>query len=88
MKSAFKIIATAMETNQLNEVSLPTTRVDTRRLSVDEIKNYITEEFEKAREVSDVETQDPELGWADAELAKEIEWIKTLDLKEFFDKKR
>jgi len=85
-KDTFRLIAEAIHTGKLKNVKLPTGRFDHRKLTVDEIKSYIKEEFEKAKETSDVEVQDPELGWQDAEIENEIEWIKKLNIKEYFDK--
>lgn len=87
-KSAYKTVAESIVFNKLKDLELPTARVDHRRLSVDEIKQYIQEEFGKAKEASDVKAKECEHGWGDAELEKEINWVKTLKLQEFFEKKK
>jgi hypothetical protein len=83
--STFKTIAKGLYSGKMKNIELPTERVDHRRLTVDEIKECIKEEFGKAKEASKEKTQ--EKNWGDAEIAKEIQWIKALDLKEFFEKK-
>ena len=81
-KNAYKVLAEAFATGGLKNVVLPTSRVNHRRLSVDEIKEHIMEEFEAAKKSSDVSTQEFPGGWGDAELEHEIDWMKSLDLKE------
>lgn len=70
----------------LADIDLPTSRVDKRKISIDEIKNIVLEEFGKAKDAKSVKVQDQPKGWGDAELEKEIDWVKKLDLKEFFIK--
>lgn len=82
----YKILAEAIASGKLKDINLPTSRVDHRRLTIDEIKEYLQEEFAKAKDLSDVEAEELEKGWGDAEIAKEIEWVKALDLCEFFKK--
>ena len=86
MSENFKTIAKSLAFGKLSEVELPTKRVDNRRLTVDEIKEHIQEEFGKIKDVKKVKAKELPKGWGDAELSKEIDWIKTLDLKEYFDK--
>lgn len=81
-------MAEAIAFGKLKGFKMPTNRVNHRKLSVDEIKDIIKEEFGEAKKTSDVEVQDRPKGWGDAEIANEIEWIEALDLKEFFDKKK
>jgi len=87
-KSSYKTIAEAVALGGLREFDVPTNRVDNRRLTIDEIKSALLEEFGKAKKASDEEVQEPEKGWGDAELASEIEWVKALDLKEVFNIKK
>jgi hypothetical protein len=89
-KSSYKIIAEAVAFDGLKKVKMPTGRVDRRRLSVDEIKQCIEEEFGKAKDVDDEEVLDFPKGWGDEEIKNHmnhIDWLKKLDLKEFFVKK-
>ena len=86
-KSVFKVIVEAIVHNGFKDFKMPTSRIDHRRLSIDEIKQYIVEEFGAAKKASDEDIQEPDKGWSDAELANEIDWVKKLDLKEFFKKR-
>jgi len=86
MDNAFKTIAKSLVAGKLKDVELPTSRVNHRRLTVDEIKDHIQEEFGKAKSTTEVKAKEMK-GWGDAEIAKEIEWVKALDLKEFFERK-
>lgn len=87
-KSAFKTMAEAMHFDGLKGVKLSTSRVDARRLSVDEIKQHVRQQFteaKKKKEDSDdtvIAVLQPKRGWGDDDLAKQIDWIKKLDLKE------
>ena len=86
-KSAYKTIAESILSGQFGKAKLPTSRVEHRRLSVDEIKQYINEELDKITEAKDdVHTQEFPGGWGDSELANEINWLKALKLKEFFER--
>lgn len=87
-KSSYKTMAEAISLGGLERFEPPTERVNHRRLTVDEIKDYLLEEFGKAKKASDEEVQEPEKGWGDAELANQIKWVKALDLKEVFDVKK
>lgn len=78
--STFKIIADALHSGKLDKIELPTESVDHRRLTVDEIKEHIIEEAKKAKTKKDMKMDNKHLG--DAEIASQIEWIKSLDLKE------
>jgi hypothetical protein len=86
--SSYKVMAEAIASGKLENFSLPTSRIDLRRLSIDEIKEYIVEEFGKAKKASDEKVKEPEKGWGDCELVKQIEWVKALSLKEFFDNRK
>ena len=82
-KSSYRTIAEAISLGGLKGVKLPTGRVDHRRLSVDEIKNYLIEAAKKAKK-TEIELQEPEKGWGDAELSKHIDWVKKLEMTEVF----
>jgi len=84
-KSNFKIIMEAIENGKLAEMKLPNDRIKHRKLSVDEIKEIMMEEFKKAKEAASVEAEEKPRGWGDDALEKEVEWIKKLGIKEFFD---
>lgn len=83
MKSNYKVIAEGIATGKISKVELPTSRVNHRRLTVDEIKEVMSEEFKAARAAASEKVQSNK-HFGDAELAKEIDWVKALDLKEFF----
>jgi hypothetical protein len=87
-KSSYKILAEAVALDGLKNFKVPTGRVDNRRLTIDEIKETLIEEFGNAKKASDEEVQEPEKGWGDAELANHIKWVKALDLKEVFGVKK
>jgi hypothetical protein len=85
IKKAYKTVAHTLFSNKMSEVALPTDRVDYRTLSKDDLKTYMKEEFEKAKDACEVEAE--ETPWGDSELEKEIEWIKALKIKEYFEPK-
>lgn len=87
-KSAFRVLAEANTFGGLKKAKLPTSRIDSRKLSIDEIKQFISEEFKDAKKVSDIEVEEKPGGWGDDALENEIEWVKKLDIKEFFQKKK
>ena len=88
-KNSYKTMAEALSvTDGLKNFDPPIGRVSHRRLTIDEIKDYLLEEFGKAKKASDEEVQEPEKGWGDAELVNQIEWVKALDLKEVFNIKK
>lgn len=82
-KGTFKIIAESMKL----DLDAPTNLTRHRKMTIDEIKECIMEEFGKAKAASDVDVQDKEKGWSDADLELDIDFIKKLEIKEFFDKK-
>ena len=85
MSENFKTIAKSLAFGKLSEVELPTKRVDNRRLTVDEIKEYIQEEFGKIEDVKKVKAKELPKGWGDSEILNHINWIKSLNLKEYFE---
>ena len=54
----------------------------TRVITIDEIKELFREEFEKMKDIEDVEVEDPEGGWSDVELDGQIDWLKDSGIKE------
>ena len=90
-KSAYRTMAEAMQFGGLKNAKLSTKRVDSRRLSVDEIKDHVRKQFveaKKKKEESDdtvIALLQPKKGWGDDDLAKQIDWVKSLDLKEAVD---
>ena len=82
--SIYKNIAKGLASGKLGNLEFPTENIDRRRLTVDEIKGLVHEEFGKAKDVSKQTYQNKHFG--DAELAKEIDWVKALDLREFFER--
>jgi len=87
-KSTYKVIAEAIGFDGLKGLKVSTARADRRKLTIDEIKEYILEEFGNVKAADAEEVQEPEKGWMDAELAKSIEWAKAVDLIEIFNVKR
>ena len=85
-KSNYKTIAEAIAFGGFKNFSVSTNKADGRKMTVDEIKQCIKEEFEAAKDASKTKLQEPPGGWGDAELENEIEWVKALDIKEFFKK--
>ena len=85
-KSVFKIMAEAFTFGGLKKTNLSTKRVDSRKMTVDEIKKCILEEFGDAKDAKDEEVLEPKKGWGDTEILKNIDFIKALDIKEFFKK--
>jgi hypothetical protein len=85
-KSNYRTFAEGIVFNKLKDFEVPTPHVsEHRKLTVDEIKEYIKEEFGKAKKAADVKAKELDRGWGDAELENEIEWAKKLKLKEFVD---
>ena len=84
-KSAYRIVAETFLNGGLKDFEVPLEELNSRRLTIDELKQYIKEEFGKVKDVEDVEAKVKP--WGDAEIENEIDWIKKLNLKEFLDKK-
>lgn len=84
--SQFKAVAETILNGKIKNVSLGTPCLNTKRLSVDEVKKIMQEEFAKAKEVCDTKAKEVDY-WGDADLENEINWMKALNIKEFFDKK-
>lgn len=85
MNKKYKIIAKAMISGQLAEAEMPDS-LNVRTISVSELKKMVREEFEKAKSLEDLKVKEGQ--FADAELEKEIDWVKTLKLESFFLKQR
>jgi len=85
-KSVFTVIAEAIQSGKLADVDLPTENIDRRKLTIDEIKEFITEEFEDAKSAEDAADEAEEKAWHKAEVENEIDFIKALNIKEFFKK--
>lgn len=81
MNKKYKIIAKAMISGQLAEAEMPDS-LNVRTISVSELKKMVREEFEKAKSLEDLKVKEGQ--FADAELEKEIDWVKTLKLESFF----
>ncbi len=79
-KSAFKVIAETVIHNP--KVDFPTESLDpVRRITKEELAKIVKEEFAKAKSAEDTKAKEVD-SWADAEIAKAIDWVKTLKLKE------
>ena len=84
-KSAFKVIAEAVVHGIDSDINLPTESLDaTRKITVDELKSIVKEEFGKAKSVADVKAKEVRY-WGAADLANEVDWVKSLKIREFFD---
>jgi hypothetical protein len=84
-KSSYKVLAEAITFGGLRDANL-SVKVP-RRLTKNELMTIVKEEFDKAKEVEDVDvTSDKD--WSDAEIENYIEWIKKLNIKESFNLKR
>lgn len=84
MSKNYKIIAEAIASGKLAEVDMPTENLDAKKLTIEELKAIVKEEFGKAKAVADVKAKESQ--FADADLADEVDWVKKLKLKEFFSK--
>ena len=84
-KSTFQTIAEAMVFEKLGNMKLSTNHMNKRKLSIDEIKVLIRESFKDAKKSCDVSAKTAEGGWGSADTEKEIDWIKKLEIKEFFN---
>lgn len=85
-KSTYKAIAEAIASGEIGKAAMPTENLDMKKLSKKQLVSIVKEEFEKAKDVAD--TKAKESDFHDAELAKEINWVKTLKLEAFFAKKK
>lgn len=84
-KSTYRTLAEALTFEKLPEMKVNLDHLDTRKLSVNEIKQCINEAFKDAKDAAEVDAQELVKGWGDSEIENEIEWAKALKLKEFFD---
>ena len=82
-KSTYRTLAEALAFNQLKNVKMNLDHLDKRKLSITEMKQYIREAFDDAKAAAEVEAQELAHGWGDAEIENEINWVKSLNLKEF-----
>lgn len=85
-KSNFKTIAEAIQSGQLSEIDLPTENLDMKTLTREQVMKIVKEEFGKVKDANKIKA-DQEVQFADAELEKQIDWIKKLKLETFFAKK-
>lgn len=76
-KSAYKVFAEAFFNGAISKLEMPLINLNTRRLTVDEIKAYLMEEFEKAKDVTKVKTQ-KDTPWHEAELEDPVDWQKEI----------
>jgi hypothetical protein len=92
-KKYFKIIAEAVIFNKFGKVKFPLENLQKRKASIDEIKKYIIEEYQKTKEKMKAKKEmglhgeEEAGGWGDAELMNHIKFLKALNIKEFFYKK-
>lgn len=83
-KSIYKVLAEAIAFDGFKDFKVPTDKIDYRRLTVNEIKEFMKEEFGDVKKFDMKDAKEEPKGWGDADLEKELDWVKTLDLKEFF----
>jgi len=81
--SNFKKIMEASINGQLNKVAMPTPNLNKRKMSLEEVKALVGEEFEKAKDACDTKAKEVDDGWGKAELEKEMNWMKILSIKEW-----
>ena len=81
-KNSFKILAEAMFAGKLGDLPIPSLRC--RTLKKEELTRLVKEEFREAQDLQDIKVQ--EGGFENVELASEINWAKTLKMKEAFKK--
>ena len=87
-KSNFKVLSEAIVFNRLKDAKLPTNNLKVRRVQLDELKDLVKEEFGDVKQACDVKVKELEGSWgAEDILAKELEWMKAIDIKEVFKKK-
>ena len=80
--TTFKKLATAMALGKLGNLPIPSLKY--RKLQKEELSRIVKEEFKEASELQDIKVQ--EGGFENVELANEINWAKTLKMKEAFKK--
>jgi hypothetical protein len=56
-----------------------------KKLSLKEIKNIVKEEFDDVKDIEDVKAKEVD-DWSDAEVENLINWVKSLSIKEFFNR--
>jgi len=83
--SAYNKIFKGLMTGKLAEIDFPTQN-EVRKLSGDELKNIVKEELMSAEETAKVKATEVPGGWGDADLERELEWMKVLKLSEFLKK--
>ncbi len=81
-KSAFQTVAEMVIFNV--DVEMPTESLDpARKITIDELKSIMNEEFGKAKEVSQVVKAKELDSWGDSEIENQIDWMKALNICEF-----
>lgn len=83
--SKFKAIAESLVLKKGKNIPYPTPNLSSRKMSIDEIKKIVLEEFGKVKDVEDEKVKEGD--WSDAEVENEVDWMKKLGIKEFFDMK-
>lgn len=83
-KSVFRTMAEALTFEKLNKLDISLSHLDKRKLSIDEIKGVIREAFKDAKDTASVKGQELAHGWGDADIENEIDWVKKLNIKEYF----
>jgi len=79
--SNFKTLMTAIGKKSITE--MPTPNLNSRTMSLEEVKELVNEEFEKAKDACDTKAKKADDGWGKAELEKELDWMKVLSIKEW-----
>lgn len=87
-KSTYRALAEGLVFERLQDIEVNLDHLDKRKMSISEMKQHIREAFKDAKAAAEVEATEVARGWGDAELENEINWVKTLNLKEFFQPKR
>lgn len=83
MNKSYKVIAKAIMNGDIGKVDFPTESLEpAKKLTIKEIAKIVKEEFGKVKDVNTMKLP-PTKHFKDAKLAKEINWVDELDLKEF-----
>jgi lipoate-protein ligase A len=81
--SAYKVLAQIIASNKLKEVRMPTSNLDTKKLTMEDVRTIVEEEFKDAKAVKDVKAK--EEPWNDVEPPAKEDWVKKYKLKEWFN---
>ncbi len=87
-KSTYRTLAEGLIFERLEGIDMNLDHLDKRKMSITEMKSIIREAFKDAKAAAEVDAQELAHSWGDAEIENEINWVKSLNLKEFFQPER